>query len=90
MLTEDGKGFMLIDYALDFWRTMTGTTTGAPGGFETVGEILVSAHLDMQATLQPFVDNSISKTINVSQAAPSEDAAGAAAPHRCVPQREPD
>jgi ribonucleotide reductase alpha subunit len=41
----------------------------------------------MQDALQPFVDNSISKTINVSQAAPSEDAA---ALHRWVPEREPD
>jgi ribonucleoside-diphosphate reductase alpha chain len=89
MLTEDGrsKDFMPIDYALDFWRTMTGTTTGTPEGFVTVGEIPVSAHLDMQAALQPFVDNSISKTINVPQAAPSEDAA---APHCCLPEREPD
>jgi ribonucleoside-diphosphate reductase alpha chain len=38
---------------------------GYPDGFVTASELPVSAHLDMQAALQPFVDNSISKTINV-------------------------
>jgi hypothetical protein len=38
---------VLIDYALEFWRTMTGTTTGTLEGFVTVGEIPVSAHLDI-------------------------------------------
>jgi ribonucleoside-diphosphate reductase alpha chain len=38
--------------------------------FVTAGDVSVRAHLDMQAALQPFVDNSISKTINVPQGCP--------------------
>jgi len=69
VLAEDGtpKAFMLTDYTLDLWRRTTGAATGAPSGFVTSSELPVSAHLQMQAALQPFVDNSISKTINVPE-----------------------
>ena len=59
--------FALTDYALAQWRAMTGGPAAVPRGFVTASEISVSAHLDMQAALQPFVDNSISKTINVPE-----------------------
>ena len=44
---------------------MIGTAAGSPQGFITADGIPVRAHLAMQSALQPFVDNSISKTINV-------------------------
>jgi ribonucleoside-diphosphate reductase alpha chain len=124
VLTEDGqpKEFLLIDHALGLWRRMIGDSASIPAGFVTAGELPVRAHLDMQAALQPFVDNSISKTINVPRDCPlaefqqiydlaydkglkgcttfrpnpvtgtvlTEDADGAAAPHCCVLEREPD
>ena len=69
VLGSDGTPieFMLTDYALDQWRQMTGATAGLPGGFVTAADLPVHAHLDMQAALQPSVDNSISKTINVPE-----------------------
>jgi ribonucleoside-diphosphate reductase alpha chain len=62
--------FILTDYALNLWRTMTSVATGTPDGFVTAAELPVRAHLDMQAALQPFVDNSISKTVNVPESCP--------------------
>ena len=72
VLAEDGqpKDFVLTDYALNLWRAMSGAPTSTPDGFVTAAELPVRAHLDMQAALQPFVDNSISKTINVPQSCP--------------------
>jgi ribonucleoside-diphosphate reductase alpha chain len=67
VLGADGalNEFLLTDYALDQWRTTVGASDGVPKGFITAAELPVRAHLDMQAALQPFVDNSISKTVNV-------------------------
>ncbi len=75
VLAEDGtsKEFMLTDYALDLWRRLTATATGTPKGFVTAGELPVGVHIQMQAALQPFVDNSISKTINVPENTPFDD-----------------
>jgi ribonucleoside-diphosphate reductase alpha chain len=52
---------------------MTGATTGVPDGFVAAADLPVRAHLDMQAALQPSVDNSISKTINVPEHCPFEE-----------------
>ena len=69
VLAEDGepKEFALADYALDLWRKTTGAATGTPEGFVTAADLPVRVHLAMQAALQPYVDNSISKTINVPE-----------------------
>jgi ribonucleoside-diphosphate reductase alpha chain len=67
VLAEDGtpQEFTLTDHALELWRAATATATGLPNGFVTAGALPVGAHIAMQAALQPLVDNSISKTINV-------------------------
>lgn len=75
VLAEDGtpREFMLTDYALARWREMRGARTTAPNCFVTISELAVDAHLDMQAALQPFVDNSISKTLNVPENCPFDE-----------------
>lgn len=75
VLGVDGKPieFELIDYALQLWRQMTGATAGRPDRFVTAADLPVRGHLDTQATLQPFVDNSISKTINVPENCPFDE-----------------
>lgn len=57
----------LTDYALQLWRAMTGNQGSFPPGFRVVNDLPVHAHLEMLAAIQPFVDNSISKTINVPE-----------------------
>jgi len=75
ILGADGNPieFELTDYALQLWRQMTGTTTGIPDHFVTVANLPVRAHLYTQAMLQPSVDNSISKTINVPENCPFDE-----------------
>ena len=67
MLAEDGSAtrFLLTDYAVELWRARTGVAIGLPKNFVAARDLPIRAHLEMQAALQPFVDNSISKTINV-------------------------
>jgi ribonucleoside-diphosphate reductase alpha chain len=63
--------FLLTDYALGLWKA--GAGKGLPNEFVTAADLPARAHLDMQAVLQPFVDNSISKTINVPETYPFQD-----------------
>ncbi len=75
VLGENGapKEFMLTDYALALWRKISGSKDGFPDAFITASELPAATHLAMQAALQPYVDNSISKTINVPEECSFED-----------------
>jgi ribonucleoside-diphosphate reductase alpha chain len=52
------------DYAYGLWQRALGGQL--PAYFVTADDLDPEAHLSMVAALQPFVDNSISKTINVT------------------------
>ncbi|HEX7080449.1 MAG TPA: adenosylcobalamin-dependent ribonucleoside-diphosphate reductase [Gammaproteobacteria bacterium] len=73
VLSQDGSlsEHVLTDYALERWRALRGAEP-RPRWFVSALELPPQAHLDMQAALQPYVDNSISKTINVPADFPFE------------------
>ncbi|MGI9525359.1 MAG: adenosylcobalamin-dependent ribonucleoside-diphosphate reductase [Hyphomicrobiaceae bacterium] len=52
------------DYAVALFRHTTGVNAELPSAFVTTEELTTQAHLDTQAAVQPYVDSSISKTIN--------------------------
>ena len=74
VLTRDGvySEFEVEDYACALWRAAHASDSLAPG-FVTATQLPPAAHLSMQAVLQPFVDNAISKTINVAADMPFAD-----------------
>ena len=55
------------DYAYRLYRKLNGTDAPLTAAFVTAGEVSPFMHLDIQAALQPWVDNAISKTVNVPQ-----------------------
>ena len=59
------------DFAFRRWRDTCDTDAAPPGEFVTADALSADAHLAMQATLQPCVDNAISKTITLSPTASS-------------------
>jgi ribonucleoside-diphosphate reductase alpha chain len=65
--------FTLTDYAVALWRDQFGHPASLPPALVTSADLPVEAHLAMQATLQTYVDNAISKTINMPATTPFED-----------------
>lgn len=53
------------DYAFRLYRELNGVNAPLTPAFVTAAEVSPFKHLDMQAALQPWVDNAISKTVNV-------------------------
>ncbi len=66
---QDSHPFPLTDYAVALWRSQSG---GIPPALVTSAELPAEAHLAMQARLQTYVDNAISKTINLPATTPFE------------------
>jgi ribonucleoside-diphosphate reductase alpha chain len=66
VLDESGiaRTYRMIDCAVRQWRQEFGHARDLPPGFVCAADLAPDQQLGVQAALQPFVDNSISKTIN--------------------------
>jgi ribonucleoside-diphosphate reductase alpha chain len=60
------------DLAFRRWRENAGPEQAPPASFVTADDLDADAQLDMQACLQPYVDNAISKTITLSSGATAD------------------
>ena len=61
------REFAVEDHAWRRYKAMGGNTTQLPPWFVTALEISASAHEEMVAAVAPYVDTSISKTVNVPE-----------------------
>jgi ribonucleoside-diphosphate reductase alpha chain len=66
------REIVLRDYAFRQWRDKCGADSPLPACFVTADAVSGDAHLAMQAGLQPYVDNAISKTITLAPRATAE------------------
>ncbi|MGD8640055.1 MAG: adenosylcobalamin-dependent ribonucleoside-diphosphate reductase [Gammaproteobacteria bacterium] len=68
VLEIDGsyKQYNVTDYAAAVWKDKNGSAPFPPE-FVGISDLDPDSHIAMQAALQPFVDNSISKTINIPE-----------------------
>lgn len=66
VLGRDGcySEYQVVDYAVAAWRQMRGDDS-LPPAFINAHQLMPTDHLQMQAAIQPYVDQAISKTINV-------------------------
>ncbi|RMD60124.1 MAG: adenosylcobalamin-dependent ribonucleoside-diphosphate reductase [Nitrospirae bacterium] len=75
ILDEHGNQITLelSDYAWSMWKKRYGDKKTLPESFVKAHDLPPIAHIEMQAALQPYVDNSISKTINIPEDYPFDD-----------------
>ena len=66
---QQTQSVVLADFAYRRWREQGAAGTTTPDSFVTADALSGEAHLAMQACLQPYVDNAISKTITLSPGA---------------------
>jgi ribonucleoside-diphosphate reductase alpha chain len=67
------KEYSVEDYAWRLYKHQGGDVAKLPEYFVTALEISAKAHADMVAAVAPFIDTSISKTVNVPADYPYED-----------------
>jgi ribonucleoside-diphosphate reductase alpha chain len=64
--------FRVSDYALELWRN-TGAAQKLPPAWVDSQLLSPADHLNMQCAVQPYIDNAISKTINLPENFPFEE-----------------
>lgn len=69
---DQSRTLHVVDYAVQQYRTFTENSEQLPPAFVTSANIAPEAQLAMQAALQKYVDNAISKTVNVPKEFPFE------------------
>jgi ribonucleoside-diphosphate reductase alpha chain len=67
--------FDVRDPAYGRWLAREGAPADLPAYFVTADELPPRSHLEMQSCLQQFVDNAISKTVNLPESATADDVA---------------
>ena len=73
-MAEGGwKQYAVEDYAWRLYKHLGGDVSKLPDYFVTALQISARAHKDMVAAVAPFIDTSISKTVNVPEEYPYED-----------------
>ena len=70
------KEYQVEDHAYRLFREQEGEEAPLPASFVTALEITALAHMDMVAAVAPYVDSSISKTVNVPADYPYTDFQG--------------
>lgn len=70
--TQHMREIVVEDFAFRRWRDKCGAATSPPESFVTADDMSGDAHLAMQASLQPYVDSAISKTITLAPEATAE------------------
>ena len=67
------KEYAVEDYAWRYYRHLGGDVDALPDYFVTALEISAAAHKEMVAAVAPYIDTSISKTVNVPEDYPYAD-----------------
>ncbi|MEJ2178881.1 MAG: adenosylcobalamin-dependent ribonucleoside-diphosphate reductase [Gammaproteobacteria bacterium] len=75
VLNDDGSSsvFALQDYAYKIWREKNISSNGIPDVFITAHKLAPQDHIGMQSLLQQYVDNAVSKTINIPEDYPFDE-----------------
>jgi len=67
------KDYSVEDHAWRMYKELGGDTEHLPASFVTALEISAMGHMEMVASVAPFVDSAISKTVNVPEVYPFAD-----------------
>jgi ribonucleoside-diphosphate reductase alpha chain len=73
MPDDTTREYEVADHAWRLWRHLGGDVAALPRAFVTALEMSAADHMRMLAAVQPFIDTSISKTVNVPADYPFAD-----------------